>query len=273
VSSRHFLFVHGGPGFNSYSEKKLLEPLFQRENAAIDFWNEPSLFRPKGEAFSEKNAFSNWYHSLGRKLEGYRKLEQKVAIIGHSYAANGLVRVLDEYSDVVSGVTIISSALNIYDTYKRIALLGRDLHQKENQEKAREIDLALSASKTFFDPPLVQAIILAAELPTLFDYYWTNKTQMVRAREAATEAEAQFDFQSFMSVNSDLAAHLSQPKILAFDGLVRVVFGENDPIVKMEREKAILISTFKNLELHRFKESSHYPHLEDSERFLEVVLK
>ena len=44
-----FVFLHGGPGFNSFAEQAILGPIFHSYGREIVFWNEPSRLRPGGE--------------------------------------------------------------------------------------------------------------------------------------------------------------------------------------------------------------------------------
>jgi pimeloyl-ACP methyl ester carboxylesterase len=273
VKSRSFLFLHGGPGFNSFSEKALLTDAFAHLNSTIEFWNEPSELRPKGEPFIEKAAFPNWYGSIARALMSCRERNQRTHVLAHSYSVHGVVRVLEDYSDVVSGLTLISPALNIYDAYKNMARVGRNLYRESDPEKARQIDSELSLSTTFFDIHLVNSMLLAAGNPALFSQYWENHSRMQEAHEAAKAPEAQMDMRSFIAVNKGLAEQSREPKMLSFDGRVQIIFGEKDAVVLSHQEIPFLEKTFKNRDVHFFSESRHYAHLEETERFARLVMK
>jgi proline iminopeptidase len=271
VTSRPILFLHGGPGFNSFSEKALLGPLLSEKGFAAQFWNEPSKLRPEGDAFSETHAFSNWLSSVERALKSYRSANQSLHLIGHSYSALAIVRLLDRYTDIISEVTLISPALNIYDTYKNVAGVGLSLFKESDEKKAQLIENELNSSRRFFDPALVNSMLGAASHPDLFTKYWENEEVMRLAQQASLAPEAQFDVDSFLAVNMDLAQTLGQPERLAFSGKVRVIFGKHDPVIKIEQQRPFLAKTFENFETISFAHSGHHPHLEETQKFMQSV--
>jgi pimeloyl-ACP methyl ester carboxylesterase len=272
VTLKNYLFIHGGPGFNSYAEKALLTPAFTQAKASAEFWNEPSKLRLHGESFLPEQAFQNWCRSIEKKLDVYRKRNEKVHLLVHSFGINAVVRLIEANADVVTQLTLFAPTLNPYNTSKNVAKLGSKLHFGENPAKSRQIDEELSLTRTYFDSHLQTAMLLAAEHPLLFVNYWANHDILFKAADASKDPEAQFDLESFSAGLKDFSPLQPEPpRLLNIDIPVNAIFGAGDPVVDVDLERSLLQRTFKKLELHLFNESRHYPHLEETPALFKLL--
>jgi pimeloyl-ACP methyl ester carboxylesterase len=279
VETEQYFFIHGGPGLNSFPERAILGPYFARADVLIDFWDEPSRLRPDGDPFTVENAFRNWCASIARRLDFFRAQGKRVHLLAHSFSIHAVVRLIEPYADVISRVMLFAPCLNIRDAQRNIAELGKMLFLRAHSDKAAEIDEHLSLHRELFDSPMQQALLIASQSPHIFEEYWEDKAQMKRAFDAVRAPEASWDFESFMAVNEDFALDERErakenrgalaPVSVAIP--VDAIFGAKDPLIKIDRELPMLRSKFRNLDVHLFEESGHYPHLEEP-RILKRIL-
>lgn len=142
--------------------------------------------------------------------------------------------------------------------------------RSEQPAKAEKIRALLSESEIFLDKPMMQALNLALEDPLLFTHYWLNKDAMARYFGAWANNNAQADLESFWAVMEDFAD--TTPLGQRIDVPARIVLGKHDRIIDMQAELSACEWLFPKAQIHMFDESAHFPHLEEPERFLDVML-
>ncbi|MEO5970200.1 MAG: alpha/beta fold hydrolase, partial [Bdellovibrionia bacterium] len=120
-----YLFIHGGPGLNSFAEKTILGSLFSDRNVSITFWNEPSKFRPTvllDSTDSEKTpkaAFSRLLESAEKTLV---ELAQSgpVKLIGHSFGCNTATILAARNPNLVAELNLIAPAFDQLEAHRNI---------------------------------------------------------------------------------------------------------------------------------------------------------
>lgn len=271
-SDSPFLFAHGGPGGNSVLESRVLAPLFGARKRQIRFWNEPSRQRPEGGPFRPETAYEDWIASLERKIgELYAELGP-ITLIAHSYAVGPSLLIIERHPEWVSRLVSITPALDFYAVGLRILGLARGDLAVSAPKASATIAEGIAETKVFFDVPFTRALEAAAGDEQLFSHYWANKTCMQAWFEVVSTPGSVFDLESFFSVCLGTSRH-ALPRLPKTPLTVPavVLFGKHDPVVEQAREAALAERVFRNFQIIQFSGSGHYPHIEEAERFVELI--
>jgi proline iminopeptidase len=267
------LFLHGGPGLNSYAESELLGPALQARNRRAEFWNEPSRRQGYGPAFRTERAFRNQVESVCQEIDRL-SLEsggRKVDVIAHSFACNVIWDALETASAKVGRLILVTPGLSANALFRRIMKLAAADFKSPRPEASRHLEELSTKSQSFNDSAMQEGLLLAGEDAALFTHYWKNKPQMEAFFGVWGRRGASLDVESFQCVLADFAAHLPERDRLAraYPTLdVSVVFGAHDPIVSEQEELGLLNRAFPQAKVTRFESSGHFPHLEELSNFV-----
>jgi pimeloyl-ACP methyl ester carboxylesterase len=117
------VFLHGGPGFNSFAEQVMLGPLFRAACHEIVFWHEPSKNRPQGDAFDEADAFECWLASAERCVVTAAR-SAPVHLIAHSMGMHAAAEIVRRHPGCVTSLVIIAPAADAFITFKNVLRLA-----------------------------------------------------------------------------------------------------------------------------------------------------
>ncbi len=257
------LFLHGGPGFNSCAESRILGPILTRAGLETAFWNEPSSLRAEGEAFRQDGAYREWVMSAQRALDRAAIPGVPVVLMAHSFAIHAALELADRQAERLVGLVALAPSLDLNAVYRAVLSLARADFARNEDHRADLIEQCLRDSTTLFDACMVEGLAIAAQSHTLFDHYWTCRQSQRATAEARNIPEAQFDGESFFAVLSDYArttaSRRSPPSV---DVPILAVFGEDDPISPEGLHAPLLRSRATDVRSRTFAGASHYVHLE-----------
>jgi proline iminopeptidase len=268
------IFIHGGPGLNCGVIEYLIEyeELFKSLDYNIILYDQRACGRSDNKSIdSDKISHSDNVNDLD---EIYQYLESKnlkiAGLIGHSYGAKLLYDFLKK-----TGLTIPSIFVSTADTIliPRLNNLNLDLAylKKNNSEKYQEI------LEKMDNLELKKLWQLTEELAPFFQentdrpyFYWANLDLYKKYQEIQQQINLPINNQVFMSVRKNLYEkegnfrvdidHLNIPYLWVNGIQDYIVNGVNSLI--SNRQKVI-----------PFFKSSHYPHIEENNRFSQLVNK
>jgi pimeloyl-ACP methyl ester carboxylesterase len=262
-----YLFVHGGPGFNSIPEKNLWNEKFNQKGHEIFFWNEPSANRPSNIEFSVDNAFENQKESLLKFIN--EQINGDFIIIAHSYGAFLTHSILNEISQTVIKIIYIAPVLNLKELDENFMTISAlDYEKNGNIQSATLIQDLIKTLPATFNEERFASILEAFKNPNVFNYYWSNSDAQMNYNKYFAQEGHEFDLTSYKAVREDIknekATETYQIPVMAF-------FGAYDPISIMRNELKNLYTCYSNVEPQVFNSSSHYPHIEEEELFLKKL--
>jgi pimeloyl-ACP methyl ester carboxylesterase len=260
------LYFHGGPGFNSNPERNLLRERFIRDGWDVRFWDEPSVRRPAGPAYCEKDAFENLLLSAEAFLLEYYD-GTPVLIIGHSFGAHALCFLALHHPEKIAKAVFISSDLSVTEADRGLFRILAHDYLSHGDDRGEKLEALLARNMEEFSPATEEGYDLLIQNPRLLDYYWFNRDQMAEFLPYYAEPGYEIDLEGFRSVRRSFReVHLVGSMVPA-----TAVFGENDVCISEDAEVSKLKSRFLDLTIHRLPHSAHYPHVEETDRFLEIL--
>ncbi len=264
------LYLHGGPGLNSFAEEQKLNSVLLPYFDAIEFWNEPSQFRDKNLT-AKKPHFQRWLSSAEDSFLKLAKNEYSVYLVAHSFGSHAAIYLARKYPSIVSGITLISPALAALETQKRILKIAQRHFEESAQTQAEELRACIANSQTSMDRWIQRGLELAFQDPLLFNAYWETPESMKAWINTLALPESQFDLDSFWEVSKSLNfSHLEFNEPLSIP--IQIVFGENDPIVNFSEEKKLIGERFSKVNESFIKNTRHFPHLEAAEYFIDLII-
>jgi len=268
----HFVFLHGGPGFNSFAEQAILGPLFERDGHAIKFWNEPSRLRPHGDSFDANSAFGNWLASAERCVLSAGQ-SQPLHLITHSVTVHAVAEIVRRHRERIASLVIIAPGADTFATFTNVLRLGHEDLRAAKPEIASTIATCLERTRAVFDESLREGLLNVLHDDRLFTHYWANPEQMAASAAAQAQPEAQFDVESFFAVLSEFgnrgATLLSSPVHIPALGL----FGARDRITPFEEQITALEAGFPGVRTEVLDGCSHYLHLDRPQQFVDRVVE
>lgn len=265
-----YLYFHGGPGMNSLGEQALLGPAFRALEKEIHFWSEP---RSSETSFNPQQAFTGWMESARSFLEhAARQHGGPVHVLAHSFAAQGLCRIAFAQPELFQSLTLIAPVLDADAWLRNVLRIAADDFDKIAPSKANDITEALGASTSCFDGPMQSAFMIAAQDAVLFTNYWCNADRMNQFFDVWQKNAAGLDANAFFSVLGEFAqSPIFEQRRHDFKAPVRVILGKHDRVSTAKLEVGACHRLYGDLTVHYFDESAHFPHLEETDRFLEVL--
>lgn len=128
------LFLHMGPGFNSYIEKTLLGPHFPK----IDFWDQPF-------PTTDKNAFQSLANQVEKKLILMsNEINGPINIVAHSFGGQLFEYLIHKFPDKISKGTIYNSSSNLQLGFVQL-LKKMALDSTTNSDLRHQLSLFLNS--------------------------------------------------------------------------------------------------------------------------------
>jgi pimeloyl-ACP methyl ester carboxylesterase len=267
-----FVFLHGGPGFNSFAERAILGPLFADANLQVVFWNEPSRLRPDGEPFHAETAFEHWLASARRCVmtawEG-----ALVHLIAHSCTIHPAVAIARDHPERVRSLILVAPSADNLTTFRNVLRLAHADLVGVKPEPAATVADSLERTRRLMDEAMREGMLAAVNDDRLFTHYFVNEDRLRAMLATWSRPEAQFDLESFLSVLSDFGnrggtllpgAALSTPTL--------ALFGAQDPVTPAAEHAALLRNVIPDVHVEIAEGCSHYVHLEQPQRFVDRVI-
>ena len=265
----YLIFIHGGPGFNCGSVEYLIEndALFESLQYNLILYDQRACGRSL--KFEKKVTHEDNVNDLYQIYEFLVERELNIGgFMGHSYGAKLLFDFYNIFKLTMPGV-FVSTARSIITPRLNNILLDLAYLKTENQEKYQEIIMNMDN----FD--LKEMWSLTEALAPLFQknkdrpyLYWANLVCFKRIQKIQNDINLPVNNQIFMEVRKDLYSDKANFSV-EIDNLnipALWINGVHDYI--MDGAKEVFSN---NPKITHFYKSAHYPHLEENERFCEVV--
>jgi len=255
------IFVHGGPGLNSNPELHLLSASFIKEAAPIVFWNEPSKLRPQGSSFKDQDAFQHMLEEL-RKFIIAESEDGPVVILAHSFGAFAINDLLPAIGDRVERLVLLAPVLDLRNLDGNILDIAvKECSQRNLHAEASEFENYKANLDDEFTDERFEGLAKALAIEDVLGSYWRNK-DMAQVYSSYLIAEHMIDFDSFKAVRKSVKKNDSRNQ---FNGRVSIVYGNIDPVTKLEQDLPKLKLLYPASEVAISSCSGHYPHLEDED--------
>jgi esterase len=265
-----FVLLHGGPGFNSFAEQAILDPVFAARGHEVVYWNEPSRLRPHGEAFETAGAFERWLASAERCVCAATELHPR-HLIAHSFTVHAAVDIARRHPDRVASLIVVGPSADPFPALSNVLRLA---HQDLGEAKphiASAIAACLARTSALFDEAMQEGLMNVLHDERLFTHYWADATQMQASMAARARPEAQFDVESFFAVMTSFAqrgASLLSPPV---NVPALVLFGARDPITTLDEQRSAIEGALPAARMHAIDGCGHYLHLDRPGLFVDLV--
>jgi pimeloyl-ACP methyl ester carboxylesterase len=268
-----FVFLHGGPGFNSFAEQAMIGSLFQSAGHEIVFWQEPSKIRPDGDVFDEANAFECWLASAERFVLS-AATSAPVHLIAHSMSIHAAVEIVRRHPGCVTTLVMVAPAADAFVTFKNVLRLAQEDLIDTQPDIASAIAESLRRTRAVLDEPMREGLLNVLHDDRIFTHYWANRSQMDASMAARARPEAQFDPDSFFAV---LAQFGQRCGTLLSAGTVTVptlvLFGAYDRITSIDEQRGSIGAAIRHARIEVVDGCSHYVHLDRPQHFLDMVVE
>jgi pimeloyl-ACP methyl ester carboxylesterase len=266
------VFLHGGPGFNSFAERTMLGPLFETAGLKVSFWDEPSRLRPEGDRFEVDMAFDRW---LASAIGFVRRSSASgpVHLITHSSTVHAGIHIAREHPERVASLVLVAPSADNFTTFKTVLRIARDDLAASAPHLAETIASSLARTRTVMDDAMREGMLAAVQDERLFTHYFVNQEQLRQSAAVWSRQESQFDLESFLAVLSDFrrrgASLLEGPPVRT---PALALFGTADPITPMAEHLSTLQRAVTDLRVELIEGVSHCLHLDWPQHFVDRVL-
>lgn len=261
---KQFFFVHGGPGFTSKPEEKLLGPLLPT-NTQIHFWNELSPLRGAKDL---TNFFQQNLEYLKKDLESALKSNGDLTPIFFSFGLQYLLHLPNELTSQFKKIILIAPAMDLSKVDRNIFHLALNDFKQSNPASHAQLTAMIEKLEPQFDQKKEEAFLLASTAATLFANYFNSEKAMMSYFEHLT---GDFGF----SVDSFLATRRSLPltvPVKNFEAKTLALFGKVDPITPFNDQFQVLSQYFPHLNCQQFDSHKHFLHVENPQLILDCFL-
>jgi proline iminopeptidase len=245
--------VHGGPGLDHSAFRPVLDPLSKR--AKVVFYDQ--LGSGRSERVATLNGLGDWVDEIDAIRAHFGA--KRCVVLGHSFGSFVALLHALKYPDTVAGLVLVGSAPRMDFTAQSIALANQ-----------------------WYPPAMVQAWIAAVSAPTVDDAAFAKTWREIlpmyvhRADAAALDAMASRTVYSAMALNygfAQLPTYDVTPRLGDVRAKTLVVTGKYDWVTPIEYGAKRLMAGLKSADFVQFDESGHYPFVEESAKFVDVVGK
>ncbi|MDH7460674.1 alpha/beta hydrolase [Chitinophagaceae bacterium 26-R-25] len=262
------LFYHGGPGLNGNPERNILLPVYQQHGIELCIWDEPSTLREAENNNYLPVTFDHYITSASDFLLQHYEGEP-LTIMGHSFGTSAIAGLLAAHPEKIANAIIVSPAFFVYSGDRNIFnIVKTDLAANGESDKAAAMQIVLDNFADAFDNNTVQGWMIAAVDPRLFNYYWHNDTAKTNYLPYYAPPTYSLDAQSFFAIRQtfqEIAVNNCVVKTLILHGLY-------DKIIDVAGELGAMPSRFTNATIVEMEASAHYPHIEEADKTLELIL-
>ena len=266
----YVFFIHGGPGLNCGTLEHLIEHhhLFNSLRYNIILYDQRNCGRSHTltKHVLHKDNIDD-LHKIILHLNDYYHLNV-CALIGHSYGAKLLFDFYKMVASPIPGV-FVSTAKSILTPRLNNLMLDLSYLKKSNvdlyNEVFHEIDIVDVNNLWMISEKLTSIFQENLDRPYL---YWSNLDYYYLVQEVQKSINLPLETKTFVSVRQDLysdeanfSVNISELEIptLWINGFHDFVMNGHEVV------------TTKNHEIITFYKSSHYPHLEENNRFCELL--
>lgn len=262
-----YLFLHGGPGLNSNPEKHLMAEKFRMAGLNLFLWNEPSSQRnPTPVSYN----FTDWLSSAGNCLQNAARGGKKVHLLAHCYAAQLAIWLSQKHPNLIERIVLIAPAFTVHDVDRKLFAFCKTDYSDSDPGKAAQLEEIIRKADEGFDDTKANGWLLALGNPRLATHYFNDHEVMQKYFGCFTD-EYQIDVESLMGVRKS-ACRL--PVSQRSDIPAVLFFCADDEIIDMDLQKKSCESYFSNIiKTVVFKRSKHFPHLEESDKFMAELLE
>jgi len=266
----YILFIHGGPGLNSAVLEYLIEneEIFSSLEFNIVLYDQRNCGRSNRSEMTVLHKHNvDDLHEIITFLSLAKNL--KIACLaGHSYGAKLLYDYYKKYDTRYPGI-FLSTAETI--TIPRINNLMLDLNylKRTHPEKYQEI---VKDMDTLDNDNLWK---ISEELAPVFQenkeriyFYWANLDRMSRVIEIQNKIQIQITKDVFESVRKDLYTDSSNFSIAIDDLSIKKLWINGAHDLVMNGPSGAFSNKYKIKTLFN---SAHYPHIEEEEKFCQLV--
>jgi len=259
------LFFHGGPGLNGNPERHLLTDLYKNAGFDLQCWDEPSLLRPENHPFNEEDAFVNYLQSAELFLsENYT--DQPLILIIYCFSSHLLDHLLRRHSDKIRLTVLVTPDFCLAASDNNIfSFVEKDFRDHHDARADQLLEIIKNYHEPF-DENTASGWRLAVENPRLFTYYWQDIEQMQKYLKHY-EGQYGLDPLSFFSVRKAWREVEPTPSAVP----LLVLYGKYDRIVSVNRELGFIPQYFHNIKSIELTQSSHYPHIEEAGKVIELI--
>jgi len=221
--------------------------------------------RGGGPVFQAEDAFGNYLRSA--EAHFLPLAMEPVTVIGHSFGSHVVDYLCARHPDRARLAVFIAPALSLQHCDANMLSIVRDDFRREGDPRAEELDEVLDAYTGRFDDNTVRGMRLLLENPRLFSYYWRDHDRMAAYLPCFEEPRYGIDLDSFFRVRE---SHRMTPHHRSSVPALAVV-GAHDRIISADAEFEMLRSRYAHLTVETFGVSAHYPHIEETGRFLDLL--
>ena len=268
-----FVFLHGGPGFNSIAEEAILSPIFEAAGNEIHFWNEPSRLRPNGEVFEAAHPFECWLASATSFV--LRAAEpDPVHLITHSFAVHAGLQFARRHPTRLASLVLVAPGADAFLTFTNILRLAHEDLVGAKPEAASAIAECLERTRAVLDESMRIAMMNALHDTRLFSHYWADSRQFEISMAALAQPEGHFDAESFFAVLTGFGERGAS--LLSTDPVTvptLALFGGSDRITPLDEQRRALEAAVPAARMKALDGCSHYVHLDRPRHFTDIVLQ
>lgn len=266
VAGETFIFIHGGPGFNSNPEVNLIAPMFEKAGHKFIVWNEPSALRV-GEEFVAASAYQNALKSAEKFIEKQYEISGSVNIIAHSFGSHIARHLMLEKPHLIDRVIMVSPSLNQHNCDLNIFKIALNDLKGTNLAQAQILEKLIPNVVEEFNENKLNAYVVASSVPTLFVNYWANTQDMGEFFQYYSGQYA-FDINSFIAVRSTMPV----VKMVDINVPTLFVFGENDPVINYKDALDSVVPYFVNNQVTIIPGARHYSYITQKDKFFKLVM-
>lgn len=246
------LFLHMGPGFNAYAERKLL----QEKQSDVYFWDQPVIHQTDNTFFRLVDAASEQVQRLVRETGG------PIEIVAHSFGGHIALEILRRHPQSVSHCEFYASGFDLATGFLNVL---RRVYQ-EGDERLRQnmppgtkelLQEKIGRREKFWD--YIQGVV---QDPNFMRFYWPNQKHFAKYNALVAQAPP-LDFPTFQNVLSDLHKNWeSRLSPVDWSGSVRMSYGLSDPLLTPSHEQSLWKKTLPQIEFCPVPGAGHLLHLE-----------
>lgn len=255
---------------NSNPEKLMLTELLDKKYLSVYFWDEPSNLRKNGPKFQAEKAYTNILVNIHSLIE---EMQPKL-LIGSSFGAQICIDYIRKHKiDNDIKFLFICPTLDMNTVMRKMIEISEKDFQISNIEQATKLKELRKKINSFNDEFMQKAMELVWQNINLPQHYFCNKVVLQKWIEGFSEPNYAMDFEAAAAVLNEFKDYKSMKLGNKLNNKMKVIFGEKDPVIDRELMLNHLKSVFNYIEESLFSETGHFPHLEQSEKFIEEVEK
>lgn len=255
-----YIYLHGGPGLNSFAEETILSAKYAKNGLDVDFWNEPKNLKTN----------SPYQEILTNLVDFVTAYKEPVIIIAHSWGSRTLIDTLPLLESNVHAACLLSPAIEFMSADRRICNFALSLLTEDQVASKNKIEEFLKSKNDKFDN-LREEALLAAFSSNYFIHNFVQTSSFEKYFSYLTQ-ENSFRLEEMLKIRRSMPLTPKTPNKLS-SIKASVIFGCKDPIFKKSTEEKIIRENFQNLEIIEMEGVSHYPHIESPEKVISELKK